>query len=59
MKHWLNGSAEYTGQCGRVGTFSVDEELGYVSHIESAHQDVYGGARPGANLYSYSLVAWT
>ena len=54
---WLNGSAEYTGNAGVWGPFSVDEELGYVYlNIESATNDVYGGARPGANLYSDSLV---
>src|SRR3989441_7947731 len=54
---WLNGSNEPTGNAGVWGPFSVDEELGYVYlNIESATNDVYGGARPGANLYSDSLV---
>ncbi len=54
---WLNGSNEYTGNAGVWGPFSVDEELGYVYlNIESATNDVYGGARPGNNLYSDSLV---
>jgi quinoprotein glucose dehydrogenase len=55
---WLNGSNEYTGNAGVWGPTSVDEELGYVYlNIESATNDVYGGARPGNNLYSDSLVA--
>jgi len=55
---WLNNSNEYTGNAGVWGPFSVDEELGYVYlNIESATNDVYGGARPGNNLYSDCLVA--
>ena len=54
---WLNGSADYTGNAGVWGPFSTDEELGYVYlNIESATNDFYGGHRPGANLYSGSLV---
>lgn len=53
---WLNG-AEYTGNAGLWGPFSVDPELGYAYlNIESATSDVYGGHRRGANLYSGSLV---
>ena len=55
---WLNNSNEYTGNAGVWGPFSVDEELGYVYlNIESATNDVYGGARPGNNLFSDCLVA--
>jgi quinoprotein glucose dehydrogenase len=54
---WLNGSAEYSGNTGVWGPFSTDEALGYVYlNIESATNDFYGGHRPGANLYSGSLV---
>jgi quinoprotein glucose dehydrogenase len=54
---WLNGSADYTGNTGVWGPFSTDEALGYVYlNIESATNDFYGGHRPGANLYSGSLV---
>ena len=54
---WDNGSADYTGNAGVWGPFSVDTELGYVYlNIESATNDVYGGHRPGKNLYSDSLV---
>jgi quinoprotein glucose dehydrogenase len=54
---WLNGSAEYTGNTGLWGPFSADEDLGYVYlSTESPTNDGYGGHRPGANLYSDSLV---
>jgi quinoprotein glucose dehydrogenase len=54
---WLNGSADYSGNAGVWGPFSTDEELGYVYlNVESATNDFYGGHRPGANLYSGSLV---
>jgi quinoprotein glucose dehydrogenase len=54
---WDNGSADYTGNAGVWGPFSVDTELGYVYlNVESATNDVYGGHRPGNNLYSDSLV---
>ena len=55
---WLNGSAEYTGNAGVWGPFSADPELGLVYlPIESGTNDVYGGHRPGNNLYTDSLVA--
>ena len=54
---WLNGSADYTGNAGVWGPFSADDELGYVYlATESPTNDGYGGHRPGANLYSDSLV---
>ncbi len=54
---WLNNSAEYTGNAGVWGPFSVDPELGYVYlPVEAATNDVYGGARPGDNLFSSTLV---
>jgi quinoprotein glucose dehydrogenase len=54
---WLGDSAQYTGNAGVWGPFSADPELGYVYlNIESATNDVYGGHRPGNNLYSDSLV---
>ena len=54
---WQQGSAEYTGNAGVWGPFSVDTELGYVYlNIESATNDAYGGHRPGNNLFSDSLV---
>ena len=57
IETWLGDSAQYTGNAGVWGPFSADPELGYVYlSIESATNDVYGGHRPGNNLYSDSLV---
>ena len=54
---WLGG-ADITGNAGIWGPFSADPELGIVYlPIESATNDVYGGHRPGDNLYSDTLVA--
>lgn len=54
---WLNGSADYSGNTGVWGPFSTDEALGYAYlNIEDATNDFYGGHRPGANLFSNSLV---
>ena len=54
---WLGDSAQYTGNAGIWGPFSADPALGYVYlSIESATNDVYGGHRPGNNLFSGSLV---
>jgi quinoprotein glucose dehydrogenase len=54
---WLNDSAEYTGNAGMWGPYSVDPVLGYVYlPIEAPTNDVYGGDRPGANLFSGSLL---
>jgi len=54
---WQGDSAQYTGNAGVWGPFSADPQLGYVYlSIESATNDVYGGHRPGNNLYSDSLV---
>jgi len=54
---WLGDSAQYTGNAGIWGPFSADPQLGYVYlSIESATNDVYGGHRPGNNLFSDSLV---
>lgn len=54
---WLGDSRQYTGNAGIWGPFSADPVLGrvYLS-VESATNDVYGGHRPGNNLYSDSLV---
>ena len=54
---WLGDSRQYTGNAGIWGPFSADPQLGYVYlSVESATNDVYGGHRPGNNLYSDSLV---
>jgi quinoprotein glucose dehydrogenase len=55
---WQNGSADYTGNAGVWGPFSADPELGhFYLPIEAPTNDVYGGHRPGDNLYSNTLVA--
>jgi len=55
---WEEGSAEYTGNAGVWPPFSADEALGIVYlPVEAATGDLYGGHRPGANLYASSLVA--
>ncbi|MXY15816.1 MAG: PQQ-binding-like beta-propeller repeat protein, partial [Acidobacteria bacterium] len=55
---WLNDSAVYTGNTGVWAQISVDEELGIAYlPVETATGDYYGGNRPGANLFSESLVA--
>jgi quinoprotein glucose dehydrogenase len=50
-------SWKYTGNTGAWGPLTGDEELGYVYiPVEAPSGDVYGGQRPGANLYSDSVV---
>ena len=55
---WLNDSREYTGNTGAWAQMSADEELGlvYVA-TEMPTGDLYGGHRPGDNLFGDSLVA--
>ena len=55
---WLGNSAEYTGNAGVWTHMSADPELGLVYlPVETATGDVYGGDRPGDNLFANSLVA--
>lgn len=56
---WLEGSADTGGgNAGVWGTISADEELGLVYlPVESPYSDMYGGLRPGDNLYGESIVA--
>ena len=55
---WLNGSDQYTGNTGNWCQNSADPELGLVYiGIEAPTGDWYGGARPGDNLYSESILA--
>ena len=55
---WLEGSAEYTGNAGVWAPMAADEELGLVYlPTEIPTGDMYGGHRPGDNLYANSLVA--
>jgi quinoprotein glucose dehydrogenase len=54
---WLENSNEYTGHAGAWTPFTVDESLGYIYlPVEAATGDQYGGHRPGANLFSSSIV---
>jgi glucose dehydrogenase len=55
---WERDSWAYTGNTGVWGQISVDEELGMVYlPVELSTGDYYGGHRPGANLFSESVVA--
>jgi quinoprotein glucose dehydrogenase len=56
---WLDGSADTGGgNAGVWGTISADEALGLAYlPVESPHSDMYGGLRPGENLYGESIVA--
>lgn len=55
---WRDNSNSYTGNAGAWATFSADEERGIVYvPVEAATGDMYGGHRPGDNLFSQSLVA--
>jgi glucose dehydrogenase len=54
---WLEGSAEYTGNAGVWAAMAADPELGFVYlPVEAPLSDLYGGERPGNNLYGNSLV---
>jgi quinoprotein glucose dehydrogenase len=55
---WLNGSWSYTGNTGVWAQISADEELGLAYlPVEAPTGDYYGANRPGANLFSESIVA--
>jgi quinoprotein glucose dehydrogenase len=56
---WLNDSARTGGgNAGVWATIAADEELGLAYlPVESPYGDMYGGLRPGANLYGESIVA--
>jgi len=55
---WRNNSNEFTGNGGSWATMSADLERGIVYvPVEAATGDMYGGHRPGDNLFSQSLVA--
>ena len=54
---WGDGSWEYSGHAPVWSLFAADEELGYVyMPTSSATNDMYGGHRPGDNLFSQSIV---
>ncbi len=55
---WGDGSGDYSGDLGSWCCLTADETLGYVFVPLSAPTGmVYGGHRPGDNLFSDSLVA--
>ena len=55
---WLNDSWRHAGNAGVWTQMSADAELGLVYlPVEMPTGDYYGGHRPGANLFSESLVA--
>ena len=55
---WRNNSNAYTGNARSWATMSADQERGIVYvPVEAATGDMYGGHRPGDNLFSQSLVA--
>jgi quinoprotein glucose dehydrogenase len=54
---WENNSADYNGNAGMWANATVDTELGNVyMPIEDPTNDIYGGARPGDNLFGDSIV---
>ena len=57
IETWENESWRYTGAANVWAPMSGDEELGYVYlPTSSATNDMYGGHRLGANLFSSSIV---
>ena len=55
---WENGSWEWTGNVGAWTELSADPEAGLVYiPVETPTIDVYGGNRPGDNLFAETLVA--
>ena len=55
---WENESLGYVGNMGVWAQMTADEQAGLVYlPVESPTQDIYGGNRPGANLFAESLVA--
>ena len=54
---WENDSWSYSGAANVWSLMSADEELGYVYlPTSSATNDMFGGHRLGANLFSSSIV---
>ncbi len=54
---WEDGSLEYASNVGVWAPMAADLELGYVYlGVETPTTDLYGGHRPGNNLFAESLV---
>jgi quinoprotein glucose dehydrogenase len=57
VETWENDSYTYTGAGNVWSMMSADDELGYVYlPTSSGTSDMYGGHRPGSNLYTSSIV---
>jgi quinoprotein glucose dehydrogenase len=55
---WENNSLAYVGNMGVWAQITADEEAGLVYlPVEEPTQDIYGGNRPGNNLFGETLVA--
>ena len=55
---WENGAARRTGAVNVWSTITADLERGWIFlPVSTPSPDFYGGDRPGANLYSDSVVA--
>src|SRR5687767_12607444 len=55
---WENDSWSYTGNAGNWGAITIDEATNRVYlATEMATGDYYGGHRPGANLFTDSIVS--
>lgn len=55
---WTEEALAYSGNAGVWPPFTADEDLGLVYlPVEASTNDLYGGHRPGDNLYTSSLVA--
>ena len=55
---WREGSWEHRGAANLWSLISADEDLGYAYlPLSSATSDMYGGHRPGNNLFANTLVA--
>jgi quinoprotein glucose dehydrogenase len=57
VETWGKDSWKFTGNTGAWGPLAADDELGYVYiPTEMASGDLYGGQRPGDNLFADSVV---
>jgi quinoprotein glucose dehydrogenase len=55
---WRDNSNRFTGNAGSWAAMAADQERGIVYvPVEAATGDMYGGHRPGDNLFTQSLVA--
>ena len=58
VETWGNESWKWMGNANVWSTFSCDPDLGYVYlPVTAATSHMYGGERPGDNLFSTSVVA--